>query len=80
MGRYRTDLSFQLTAPDEVRIYRNGTEYIGDIYKDEDVLQAGRFHFIIWLAEDWRGWKRVTDRSQLRAETERWVESHPFYR
>ena len=78
MGRYRTDLSFQLTAPDEVRIYR-GIEYIGDIYKDEDVLRPGRFHYLIWLAEDWRGWKRVTDRSQLRATTERWVATHPFY-
>ena len=79
MGRYRTDLSFHLTAPDEVRIYRSG-EYIGDIYKDEDVLQPGRFHYLIWLVEDWRGWKRVTERSRLRAETERWVDSHPFYR
>ena len=79
MGRYRTDLTFQRTAPDEVRIYRSG-EYIGDIYKDEDVLQPGRFHYLIWLAEDWRGWKRVTERSQLRAETERWVDTHPFYR
>ena len=78
MGRYRTDLTFALTAPDEVRIYRDN-EYIGDIYRDEDILEPGRFHFIIWLAEDWRGWKRVTERSQLRAATERWVETHPFY-
>ena len=79
MGRYRTDLTFALSAPDEVRVYRGG-EYIGDIYRDEDILNPGRFHFIIWLAEDWRGWKRVTERSQLRAATERWVHTHPFYR
>ena len=79
MGRYRTELTFQLAAPDEVRIYRSG-EYIGDIFKDEDVLSAGRFHYLIWLVEDWRGWKRVTDRSRLRTETERWVDTHPFYR
>ena len=79
MGRYRTDLSFQLTGPDEVRIYR-GNEYIGDIYKDEDVLNRDRFHYLIWLVEDWRGWKRVTDRSRLRAITQQWVDTHPFYR
>ena len=79
MGRFRTDLTFQLTAPDEVRVYRSG-EYIGDIYKDEDILNPGRFHYLIWLAEDWRGWKRVTERSQLRAATEQWVATHPFYR
>ena len=79
MGQFRTDLTFQRTAPDEVRIYR-GTEYIGDIYKDEDVLNRGHFHYLIWLAEDWRGWKRVTDRNQLRVITEQWVATHPFYR
>ena len=78
MGRYRTDLSFERAAPDEVRIYRDG-EYIGDIYKDEDILAPGRHHYLIWLAEDWRGWKRVTERSQLRETVRRWVDSHPLY-
>ena len=78
MGRYRTDLTFALAACDEVRIYRDG-EHIGDIYKDEDVLNPGQFHYLIWLAEDWRGWKRVTERSQLRVATEQWVQTHPFY-
>ena len=73
MGRYRPDLTFARTAADEVRIYRDG-EYIGDIYKDEDVLNPGRFHYLIWLAEDWRGCKRVTERRELRATVERWVE------
>ena len=63
--------------PDEVRIYRDG-QHIGDIYKDEDILNAGRFHYLIWLAEDWRGWKRVTERSRLRETVERWVETHPL--
>ena len=78
MGRYRTDLSFELAAPDEVRIYRDG-EYVGDIYKDEDILNPGRHHYLIWLAEDWRGWKRVTDRSTLRATAEHWVLTHPLW-
>ena len=77
MGRYRTDLSFKLAAPDEVRIYRDG-QHVGDIFKDEDILAPGRFHYLIWLAEDWRGWKRVTERSELRETVERWVETHPL--
>ena len=78
MGRYRTELTFERTAPDEVRIYRDG-EYVGDIYKDEDILAPGQFHYLIWLSEDWRGWKRVTDRASLDATVRRWVDSHPFY-
>ena len=78
MGRYRTDLTFKRTAPDEVRIYRDG-EYIGDIYKDEDILEPGRHHYLIWLSEDWRGWKRITERSKLRETVRRWVDTHPLY-
>ena len=78
MGHYRTDLTFRRTAPDEVRIYRDG-EYIGDIYRDEDILAPGRHHYLIWLAEDWRGWKRITERGQLREAVRRWVDSHPLY-
>ena len=33
-------LTFERTAPDEVRIYRDG-EYVRDIYKDEDILNPG---------------------------------------
>ena len=77
MGRYRTDLTFKLAAPDEVRIYRDG-QHIGDIFKDEDILNPGQHHYLIWLAEDWRGWKRVTERSRLRETAERWVETHPL--
>ena len=77
MGRYTTDLAFKLAASDEVRIYRDG-QHIGDIFKHEDILNAGQFHYLIWLVEDWRGWKRVTERGRLRETVERWVETHPL--
>ena len=77
MGRYTTDLAFELAASDEVRIYRDG-QHIGDIYKDEDILEPGRFHYLIWLTDDWRGWKRVTERGKLRETVERWVDTHPL--
>ena len=67
----------QAGRPDEVRIYRDG-QHIGDIFKHEDILDPGRFHYLIWLAEDWRGWKRVTERSRLRETAQRWVETHPL--
>ncbi len=78
MGRYRTDLTFRLAAPDEVLVYRDG-EHIGDIFRHEDILEPGQYHYLIWLAEDYRGWKRVTDRGKLRETLERWVETHPFH-
>ena len=77
MGRYRTALTFKLAGPDEVHVYRDGA-YIGDIHKHEDVLDPGRHHYLIHLCEDWRGWKRVSDRRQLRAAAEHWVDTHPL--
>ena len=77
MGRYTTDLAFKLAAPDEVRVYRDG-RHIGDIFKQEDILEPGSYHYLIWLADDWRGWKRVTERTRLRETVERWVETHPL--
>ena len=41
MGRYRTDLTFTRTAPDEVRIYRDG-QYIGDIYTSTRTRTSSR--------------------------------------
>ena len=43
---------------------------------DEDILNPGQYHYLIWLAEDWRGWKRTTERSKLRETIQRWVETH----
>ena len=52
MGRYRTDLSFKLAAPDEVRIYRDG-QHVGDIFKDEDILAP-----VLRFAGE-RGWHQL---------------------
>jgi len=40
MGRYRTDLSFKLAAPDEVRVYRDG-QHIGDISRAGSTTSFG---------------------------------------
>ena len=56
-----TRLEFKRTDDDEVRIYKDQT-YIGDIYKDEDILNSGQHYYIIWLSDDYRGWKKVRDR------------------
>ena len=78
MGHFRTELTFEPGPPDEVRIYHNG-DYIGDIYKHEDILNPGAHYYLIWLSEDFRGWKRVRERRNLRAATEHWVDTHPLY-
>ena len=78
MGRYAQNITFGPVVDDEVRIYLDGN-FVGDIYKVESVLNPGTHDYLIHLNEDYRGWKRVTDRSKLRTAVEQWVHTHPFY-
>ena len=77
MGHPRPRLEFHRTDDDEVSIRKDGS-LIGHIYKHEDVLDSGRHFYLIWLTEDHRGWKKVTDRRVLRAEVDRWIATHRY--
>lgn len=78
MGHYASDITFGPVVDDEVRVYLDG-DYIGGIYKHESVLRPGTHDYLIHLTEDYRGWKRVTDRSKLRAAVEQRIHTHPLY-
>ncbi len=78
MGRHALDITFGAAVDDEVYIYLDN-KAVGSIYKAESVLTPGTHDYLVHLADDYRGWKRVTDRSKLRAETERWIHTHPLW-
>ena len=77
MGHPRPRLEFRRTDEDEVSIRKDGS-LIGHIYKHEDVVDSGRHFYLIWLTDDYRGWKKVTDRRMLRAEVDRWIATHRY--
>ena len=78
MGFPKPRIEFRRTGDDEVSIYQDD-DLIGHIHRDEDILDPGRHYFLIWLAEDHRGWKKVTDRRVLRDTVDRWIATHRFY-
>ena len=78
MGHYALDISFGPVVDDEVYIYLDN-KAVGSIYKAESVLTPRAHDYLIHLTEDYRGWKRVTDRSKLRAAVEEQIRTHPFY-
>ncbi len=78
MGHYSSNLTFTRTDDDEVCIYQDGN-LIGHIYKHESILSPDQHDYIIHLSEDYRGWKRITDRTGLRPATEHWVATHRYY-
>ena len=78
MGRYRTDLTFRRITPEESRIYQDGA-IVGEVYRQDDVLNAGGHFYVIHLAEDHRGPVKVHERHRIRAEAQRLVDTHPLW-
>ena len=78
MGRYRTDLTFRRITPEESRIYQDGA-IVGEVYRQEDILNADRHYYVIHLSEDHRGPVKVHERHRIRAKAQRLVDTHPLW-
>ena len=61
----------------DLRIYL-GDSYVGDVYAYDDTFRAGARVFEIHLDEDWRGPRRVHDRSLVRKTAQRMVDTLPW--
>ncbi len=77
MGRCRTDLTFRRITPEESRIYQDG-EIVGEVYRQDDILNPGEHYYVIHLTEDYRGPVRVHERARIREVAQRLVDSHPL--
>ena len=73
-----SDITFRRITPRESRIYQDG-DCVGDVYRQDDLLNPGSHYYVIHLTEDWRGPKRVHDRRRIREVAQRMVDTHPFY-
>ena len=69
-------ITFRKIADDEAIIFHDG-EAVGDLYRHEDPL-TGRPVYLVLLAEDIRGWKKVHDRSRIRDTILERLASHPL--
>ncbi|MXW19741.1 MAG: hypothetical protein F4Z95_02950 [Gammaproteobacteria bacterium] len=73
-----SDITFKRINPRESRIYQDG-DCVGDVYRQDDILNPGSHYYVIHLTEDGRGPKRVHDRRRLREVAQRMLDTHPFY-
>ena len=71
-------ITFMRISPEESRIYQ-GDDYVGDVYRQDDILNPGGHYYIVHLDEDYRGPKRVHQRHHIREIAQRLLDSHPFY-
>ena len=77
MGRPVSTIRFSRTSKDESRVYV-GSDYVGDVYADDDILRPGKRVYTIHLDFDWRGPRRVRDRSRVRETAQRMVDTLPW--
>ena len=70
-------VTFQRVAEDEARVLADH-EYVGDLYRQPDVLREGAVLYIVHLEDDPTGWCRVHDRNRLREVCAERIRTHPF--
>ena len=49
-----SEITFKRVTPHESRIYQDG-DHVGDVYRQDDILDAGNHYYVVHLDEDSRG-------------------------
>ena len=71
-------VTFTRVGNDEARIHDADGDYVGDLFRQPDILEPGECYFVIHLSEDPRGPVRVHERSCIREVTQKLLASHPL--
>ena len=70
-------VTFQRVADDEARILADG-EYVGDLFRQPDILSPGAAFYVLHLEDDPRAFVRVHERHRVREVATERIRSHPF--
>jgi len=71
-------ITYRRISSDETRIYEDG-KIVGDVTRQEDVVNPGAFHYVVNLAEDPRGCHRVPFGIPINATVSLALETHPLF-
>ena len=55
-------ITFSQVSADEARIYDSEGDYVGDVFRQPDILCPGEYFYVVHLSEDPRGPVRVHER------------------
>ena len=72
-------VTFTRVGANEARIHDADGDYVGDLFRQPDILEAGEHVYVIHLSEDPRGWVRVHERERVRTVAEERLRSHPLW-
>ena len=71
-------IEFKRIAPHQSRIYDAG-DCVGEVYRQDDILNPGEHFYIVHLSEDCRGPVRVRERGRIRAVAQRLADTHDLW-
>jgi hypothetical protein len=72
-----TDITFRLVSTDEADVLADG-EYVGGLYRQDDILNRGVVFYVLHLSEDPRGPVRVHERNRVREVARHLLDTHPM--
>ena len=71
-------VTFTRVGANEARIHDADGDYVGDLFRQRDILNPASSFFVIHLSDDPRGPVRVHERSRVREVTQELLASHPL--
>jgi len=71
-------VTFTRVGANEARIHDADGDYVGDLFRQRDILNPASSFFVIHLSDDPRGPVRVHERSRIREVTQELLASHPM--
>ena len=72
-----SDIRFRRVGENEARVYQDG-DYVGDVFRQDDILKPGEVFYVVHLSEDPRGPVRVHERHRVREVACHLLDTHPM--
>ena len=73
-----SDITFRRVSENEARVYQD-SDYVGDVFRHDDILNAGEVFYVVHLSEDPRGPVRVHERHRVREVARHLLDTHPLF-
>ena len=72
-----SQIAFNQISAAEARVYQDG-DHVGDVFRQDDILNRGAVFYVVHLSEDPRGPVRVHERHRVREVARHLLDTHPM--
>ena len=72
-------ITFKRITPEQSNIYDADGSFVGEVFRQRDILNPGKHYYLLWLNEDPRGPHRIFDRARIPDEARVRLLTHPYY-